>query len=162
VCTLLYVGADLPLPVEEWVPPGREISVFEATREPDVVALFSKPHVYSIGTRLTGDGCGFQGDHKEARRAREELATFLERALELASPMELFVAWHDFGNSGVRPSRFDWIGPTSAPGSQSSNPMISFWSSGKIDRPALVGVTMPEEDEGIGFQAYFKQCGKLK
>ena len=77
-----------------------------------MLALFSKRYVYSVGTRWTGDGCGFHGDYKKARRAREALATLFESALERVSELELFVAWHDFGNSGVRPMSFDWIGPS--------------------------------------------------
>jgi hypothetical protein len=77
-----------------------------------VAAIFSKPHVYAIGTQHTGDGCGFQGDYREARKAREELAALLELALVRVPDLELYVAWHDFGESGVVPARFDWIGPS--------------------------------------------------
>ena len=100
MCIDLYVGSDQSLPIGELAPPGREISVCDAVRTPDVAALFSKPHAYRIVTRLTADGCGFRGDYKEARRGRDELARFFERALELAPELELFVAWHDFGDSG--------------------------------------------------------------
>jgi hypothetical protein len=112
LCIVLYVGSDRPLPLPEWGPAGREIGVHEATREPDVVALFSKPFVYSVGTRLTGDGCGFQGDYKGASRARQQLARLFERALERVLELEVFVAWHDFGSSGDRPTSFNWIGPS--------------------------------------------------
>lgn len=112
MCIFLYVGSDRELPFRNWVPPDAEVGIFEAVREPDVAAVFSKPFVYTVGTRLTGDGCGFQGDHAEARWAREELAAFLDRALELVPEVELFVAWHDFGDSGVRPGSYDRLGPS--------------------------------------------------
>jgi hypothetical protein len=111
VCILLYVGADRELPFRDWVSSDAGIGVGKAAREPDVAAIFSKPHVYSIGTRQTGDGCGFQGDYAEAACARAELAAFLDRALGLVPELEMFVAWHDFGESGVRPGSFDRIGP---------------------------------------------------
>jgi hypothetical protein len=106
LCIFLYVGSDQLLP--ELVPLGRDIGVNKATKGPEILALFSKLHVYGIATRLTGDGCGFQGHHKQARKAREGLATFLESTLELEPELELFVAWHEF----ELPSSFDWIGPS--------------------------------------------------
>ena len=129
MCIVLYAGTDRPLPLPAWGPAGRYIGVHESQHTPDIVALFSKPYVYAIGTRLTGDGCGFQGDHKEARHAREELAELFERALERMPELELFVAWDDFGDSGVRPTSFDWIGPSD----------IRTWISGfKPDKFLLV------------------------
>ena len=112
MCTELLIACGEPLPIPEWLPPGRSIYVCECPNSQDAVAIFSKPYLYAIGTRQTVDGCGFQGEDTEARRAREELAAFLDRVLELVSDLEMYVAWHDFGDSGVVPSLFDRIGPS--------------------------------------------------
>ena len=108
----IYLSSDKALHELEWHLPYRAISVCEDRGEIEARTVFSKRHVYFIGSRETGDSCGFQGDSKESRIAREEFATFLEHALELVSDLGIFIAFLDPDKEFPRPARFEKVGPS--------------------------------------------------
>jgi hypothetical protein len=112
LCIAIYLSSDKPLHALAWDLPGRVISLCEIDGETEARTVFSKPHVYSIGSRKTGDGCGFQGDSKDSQMAREALANFLERALELVPDLEMFIAFLDPYNEFPAPERFEKVGPS--------------------------------------------------
>jgi hypothetical protein len=118
VCHPLILGSVEPLPVSQYAPQEDEevgqiyVRAIGKAESRDTQAIFSTRDLYYIYARSTGDACGFSGNYKEAQDAREELADFLERSLELDADLRLYVAYETFGDSGAIPTRFDYIGPS--------------------------------------------------
>ena len=76
-----------------------------------MAGIFSKSHVYCIGERRTGDGCGFNIDDSTGEKARWALADYLDRALTLVPSLEMFVRFTDETTGSASPVSFDRIGP---------------------------------------------------
>jgi len=76
----------------------------------DAKAIFSGRYIYNVCAGFTGDGCGFCGNFDSAIRCRNDLADFVEQSLTHSIDLTLYVAFHDFGDSGELPTRFDWLG----------------------------------------------------
>ncbi len=119
MCICLILGSTGQLPILKYAPyeddkTDRHIYVRSSgkAKNRDERAIFPNRNLYIISSRHTGDGCGFLGNWDIAVNARQDLATFLEQSLKFVSDLQLFIAWHDFGESGVIPSRFDQIGPS--------------------------------------------------
>ena len=113
-----WLGVD-PLPVWEFArersdAADGQIYVFCGGRGdcPDSRAIFATRFLYYISTEHTADACGFSGGYADALRARNELADFLERAMEHCGDLQLYVALTFYGDSGVVPSSFDYLGPS--------------------------------------------------
>jgi hypothetical protein len=101
------------VPELKWAPKLRAICVSEVRREnhPAIAAVFSKQHIYAIGAMPVGCACGFYGENEDARRAREDLSAFLERALDAVPELELFAHYCEPATVAVLPSSIDTIGP---------------------------------------------------
>lgn len=113
MCSLFILGSPAPLSVQSWNwDHEREIAVFKFGGSSDSLAIFSTRILYGIAAQHTGDGCGFSGNYKEADDARQALAVFVEHALDQVADLRLYVAYHDFGDTGVLPAKFDFIGPS--------------------------------------------------
>lgn len=118
MCHPLILGSVEPLPISKYVPDQVEdgwniyVTSIGQAISLDARAIFSTSDLYYIYARHTGDACGFWGNYEEARDAREELAVFLERSLELVADLQLYVAETYFGKSGVIPTNFKYIGPS--------------------------------------------------
>lgn len=113
MCIMVYTASERVLPHWDWEFQSRYVSV----RGPldDVSALsriFSHPHIYTVSAVQTGDGCGFQYGTRESKRAREELALFLECVLAHVPEVELFVQHFGSELSDAQPSSYDQIGPS--------------------------------------------------
>ena len=78
----------------------------------DGKAIFAGRFVYHIAARWTGDGCGFCGTFDDAVQCRLELAGFVEKSLKIEADLTLYVAYHDFGESGELPRSFDCLTPS--------------------------------------------------
>lgn len=118
MCHPLILGSVKPLPISKYVPDQVEdgwniyVTSIGQAISLDARAIFSTRDLYYIYARHTGDACGFWGHYEEARDAREELAVFLERSLELVADLQLYVAETYFGKSGVMPTNLKYIGPS--------------------------------------------------
>lgn len=118
MCHPLILGSVEPLPISQYVP-AYEVDDWHIyvrsigkAQSLDAQAIFSTRELYYIFARHTGDACGFRGNYDDAQDAREELSVFLERSLELVADLQLYVAETYFGNLGVIPKKFDFIGPS--------------------------------------------------
>ena len=97
-----YVASDLPLPLVDWrdESPGFHVTPVPE-REQAVVAQFTRPHVYYVGSHEQC-GCGFEydeddygaPDHKAAAvRSVEALRTYLAEAVRKGASLELYACW---------------------------------------------------------------------
>lgn len=119
MCHPLVLGSVETLPISQYTPDRHDetdghiyVDSLNKATSYDSQVIFSKRFLYYISTRHTGDACGFSGEYNEAESARRELAAFLERSLEFCADLQLFVALTDYGDSGVVPSRLDYVGPS--------------------------------------------------
>lgn len=118
MCHPLILASVQPLPIWQYAPHEEDkddgqIYVENCkAKSRDEQMIFAARHPYYVSTRQTGDACGFTGSYKKAHDARRDLATFLERSLERATDLQLYVADTYFGKSGVNPTKLDYIGPS--------------------------------------------------
>jgi hypothetical protein len=104
MCNYLFVAADHPLPTLAWNEESPCVYVTEAS-DPELAAVrhwLTKPFIYDIGSHL-GCGCPFScepnwdnpseddlREWSENRRDFGQLATYLEGAIALAGPVEVY------------------------------------------------------------------------
>jgi hypothetical protein len=110
MCWVLYLAADRSLPLRPFYTGAPGFNVAEPTgREIEVRVQFSKPFVYALGAH-TSCGCGFDrgqaaadqlGGLEAIETSLRALRDYLDEALELAGPVELFACWD--GDQAARP-----------------------------------------------------------
>jgi len=116
MCHPLILASTEPLPISQYGfdrdnDTGKRMYVQPASDCHDSRVLFPKRFLYWISAQHTGDACGLSGDYADAEQARDQLASFLEHALEYCDDLHVFVALTDHGDSGVTPTRFDSLSP---------------------------------------------------
>jgi hypothetical protein len=113
MCIFIYLASDKPLPHWEWPISRWKIGVAGPMKnDGDTIALFSKPHVYSVSTTRTGDGCGFQDDDLAGQQEREALADLLERCWAVVGELELFARYVDPKTGAPMPTSYDRVTPS--------------------------------------------------
>jgi hypothetical protein len=105
MCLALFIASDEPLPFVSW--DARSPSFHTQALGPaeqDVLARFTKPHVYFLGAH-TGCACGFNYGLRDVRDAddlAEEAAShasvaalrdYVRRAVVQQGEVELFASW---------------------------------------------------------------------
>jgi hypothetical protein len=103
MCMAVYVAANAPLPLNDYVPgrPFHTANLAQAGEEA-VGQHFTKPHVVYVGS-YDACGCGFFSledaeylEPEEVEAARQSLAAFvayLDAVLVLHGSVELFTCW---------------------------------------------------------------------
>src|SRR5262245_33844102 len=109
MCTLLYLGSDLPLPLRAWdqARPAFHVDALGAGREAAVRSHFQGAHVYWVGS-AEKCGCAFSKNEEleqtEAWLRQDtivELHRYLRDAAELGARLELLACMA--GSEGMRP-----------------------------------------------------------
>jgi hypothetical protein len=118
MCILLLLSSPTELPVHKYA--GHPNDKFDSqifacethlANSDDARAIFRDRVIYHIGAQFTGDGCGFGGAFDKAFRCRQELADLIDHLLNIEADLTLYVAYHDFGQSGELPRSLDFLGP---------------------------------------------------
>lgn len=112
VCYAIYIASDAILPTSRWDENNPQFYVSDAQEvEEKVAKLFSKPHIYFVGSH-THCSCGFfygpdwaydedgKDDLQQETDSARKLVSYLDSALEKTDELELFVSWegdqHEF------------------------------------------------------------------
>ena len=116
MCFAVYIGTDRPLATSMWNDAKRQFYLNElAEKDEPARQHFSKLYVYYAGSHLQCS-CGFfhnsmvftddpemMQKYEESQKSARALATVLERALDHAETVEVFVTWE--GRQGEAPAR---------------------------------------------------------
>ena len=97
-----YLASDHPLPLIPWQEqhPGFHVTQVPE-RERSVIAQFTKPHVYYVGSHEQC-GCGFEYDEEDygrpdyqaaAKQSVADLRRYLESALAQGGSAQLYACW---------------------------------------------------------------------
>ena len=105
MCYAIYIASDKPLKTIPWNENDRKLNVNQLDPKENIIKkIFSKPHVYYIGSHLNC-GCGFfyessltpDGDEKEVakqvKKSQQELKTYIKQSLDQSKEIELYVTW---------------------------------------------------------------------